>query len=190
MKRIIQSFLFIFIFSNIIGAIGITAMDICLNRYFREIDNYKSLTNKKLYMADDFMDIIIVDDGRMALGSEGSSSEYSIYGRILSTNAEVWISVYDKEYVNWSLKYQPLYRSKLTGDVFLKDAPQDYYDKQFNSIYIGIYLKIFFYIFIGILIYLITQHIKTENIDYEKSSISFAISNKCNPPLPHESFVW
>jgi hypothetical protein len=158
MKNNIILLLYFLIFCNAIGSFSITIIDLYYDNYFADYQNLKSFKNKKSYMTDDFMHInrVYWDTG----SGKGDSHSYDVDGVLLSNNSEIKFTILDEEYLNLNLDKQPLYRSKLTGMYFLKDAPERYYNGQIRGFYLNIYFKISFYIIIGIVIYLIIQHIK------------------------------
>lgn len=158
MKSMTRGFLILAIICNIIVSITITIGSIYSSSYFNEYENLKSLRNKKLYMIDDFLLIkrVFQDTGT----GEGMRLSFIVEGTILSDNTKISLRATKLEYLKSNLSKQPIYKSKLTGDFFLKDAPKEYYNSQINSFYINIYFKISFYILMGILIYLTIRFIK------------------------------
>ncbi|SEQ84672.1 hypothetical protein [Flavobacterium frigoris] len=157
MKNTFKLFLVLFLIFNIMGSIVVTIVDLYKNRYFQEYENLKSLKNGKLYMTVDFL---FIKSGTQDRGSDNGIGSYVIQGTLLSNNSEIELAIGKQEFLGTDLRRQPLYRSKLTGDFFLKNAPEEYYNYKFISFYIGIYLKFSFYIIIGIVIYLTIKHIK------------------------------
>ena len=147
---------FIFIFLCI-GSIGLTILDLVNNRYFKEFENIKSLNNKEKYMDIDYLLIKETWD-RNENTSEGI--RFDIEGTLLSDGSNLKLSVGFKEYIDFNLKYQPLYKSKLTGYYFLKDAPKEYYNGKYRGMYALIVLKFAFYFIITFLIYSLIKYIK------------------------------
>lgn len=162
MKSIIRIFLVFALICNIIISITITIGSVYTSSYFNEYENLKSFRNKKLYMIDDFLLIkrVSQDTGT----GEGMRLSFIVEGKVLSDNSKIKLRVTKLEYLKSDLSKQPIYKSKLTGDFFLKDAPEQYYNSQINSFYLNIYFKISFYIIIGLIIYLIIRYIK--NLKY------------------------
>lgn len=157
MKNIIRLFLVICIIFNIMASVVITFVDVYYNRYFQEYQNLKSFRNEKLYMTDDFL---FIERGTQDTGADNGVGTFVVEGILLSNNSKIRLAVGKKEFLGTNLNRQPLYRSKLTGKYFLKNAPKQYYNYEFFSFYTGIYLKFSFYIIIGILIYLTMRYIK------------------------------
>lgn len=145
-------FYFILFFLGL-ASIGITIADIINNRYFKEIKNIKSLNNKDKYMSEDLL-LITEEQYRNPNISEGI--RFDIGGVLQSNDSIIYLRIGFPEYIDFSLKYQPLYKSNLTGNYYLKGAPSDYYRGKLRGAYFFILLKIIFYpIFISIIILLI-----------------------------------
>jgi hypothetical protein len=159
-KKILLTVLVFAIVCNVIISMTITVGSICSHSYLSEYENLKSLRNKKLYMTNDFLLIkrISQDTGT----GEGMRLSYLVQGVVLSTNSKIELRVTKLEYLKPSFTKQPIYKSKLTGDFFLKDAPKEYYDAEARSFYVNIYFKISFYVIFGIIIYLVIQYIKKQ----------------------------
>lgn len=162
MKSIIRIFLVFALICNIIISITITIGSVYSSSYFNEYENLKSFRNKKLYMTDDFLIIkrVSQDTGT----GEGMRLSFIIEGKVLSDNSKIKLRATKLEYLKSDLSKQPIYKSKLTGDFFLKDAPEQYYKSLINSFYLNIYFKISFYLIIGLMTYLIIRYIK--NLKY------------------------
>ncbi|MDR7212237.1 hypothetical protein [Flavobacterium piscis] len=158
MKSIIRIFLVCAIICNIIISITITIGSIFSSSYFNEYENLKSFKNKKLYMIDDFLLIkrVSQDTGT----GEGMRLSFIVEGTVLSDNSKIKLRATKLEYLKSNLNKQPIYKSKLTGDFFFKDAPEEYYNSQINSFYLNLYFKISFYIIIGLIIYLTINYLK------------------------------
>lgn len=149
----------IFIVFNMIASIVITIVDIYSNRYFKEYENLKSFKNKKLYMVDDFL---FVERGTQDTGADNGVGIFVVEGILLSDNSRIRLVVGKEDFLGTNLDRQPLYKSKFTGDIFLKNAPKEYYNYELFSFYIGIYVKLTFYIVIGIMTYFIIRYIKKQ----------------------------
>ncbi|MCR4031516.1 MULTISPECIES: hypothetical protein [Flavobacterium] len=158
MRKIIQTVLIFTVICNAIIATLLTIIGINSNTYFREYDNLRSLKNKESYMIDDFLVIkrIYKDTGT----GEGESLSYTVEGTTTNNNSFVRLEVSKLEYLSNNHEKQPLYKSKLTGDYFLKNAPQGYYNAEMRSFYVNIYFKISFYIIIAIMGYLLIVYLK------------------------------
>lgn len=157
MKNVLVIFAVIFVIGNIMISTTATILDVYANRYFKEYDNIKSFKNKKLYMANDAM---LIERAYEDTGIDNGMPVFVIEGRLLSDNSKVRLAVGEQEYLRSNLDQQPLYRSKLTNTLFLRNAPKEYYKHEFISFYLGIYFKIAFYVIIGILIYIFIRYIK------------------------------
>ncbi|MEN2489459.1 hypothetical protein AAYQ05_16780 [Flavobacterium sp. B11] len=158
MKKILISFLIFAFVCNVIISLTITIGSICSHSYLSEYENLKSFRNKKLYMSDDFLLIkkISEDTGT----GEGTRLSYLVKGIVLSNNSKLELRVTKLDYLQSSFNKQPLYKSKLTGDFFLKNAPEEYYNSEINSFYVNIYFKISFYLIVGLIVFLVIQYVK------------------------------
>jgi len=158
LKKILISFLIFAFVCNVIISLTITIGSICSHSYFSEYENLKSFRNKKLYMSDDFLLIkkISEDTGT----GEGTRLSYLVKGIVLSNNSKLELRVTKLDYLQSSFNKQPLYKSKLTGDFFLKNAPEEYYNSEINSFYVNIYFKISFYLIVGLIVFLVIQYVK------------------------------
>ena len=163
MKNAIRILCVFFVFFNVLGSVFLTIKDLYSKKYFNEFENLKNFKDKKLFMTDDFLLInkVYQDTGT----GEGMSLYFNVEGTVLSNNSKINLTITKLEYLESSLSKQPLYRSKLTGMYFLKDAPEQYYNSEIRTFYLNIYFKISFYIIIGIAIFLIIQYIK--NLKYK-----------------------
>ncbi|MEN2400081.1 hypothetical protein GKZ90_0009850 [Flavobacterium sp. MC2016-06] len=157
MKDKLKAFLFLIIICNIIMSIATTIFSICSNSYFNEYENLKSFNNKKLHMNDDFL---LIDKVYQDSGPEGTNMYFDVEGIILSDNSKVVLNVTKLEYLKENVEKQPLYKSKITGDFFLKDAPKEYYNSEIRIFYFKIYLKFSFYLIIGVIMFFVIRHIK------------------------------
>ena len=160
MKNGMRIFLVFAIICNITISIIITIGSIYSNSYFSEYENLKSFKNKKLYMVDDFLLIerVSQDTGT----AEGMRLSFVVEGKVMSDKSKIKLRTTKLEYLKSDLNKQPLYKSKLTGDFFLKDAPKEYYNSEINCFYLNIYFIVFFYIIIGIIIFITIQYIKKQ----------------------------
>lgn len=153
MKTIIKGSLIVLVMANILGSVLMTIISICTNRYFSEYENLKSLEHKELYMSNDFL---LIEDIYEDKGE--SINFFVVKGKLLSNNSKIKLISNRLEYLQSGFSKQPIYRSKLTGDFFLKDAPQEYYSGKIRNFYAMIYLKVSFYIIIAIAIYLTIRY--------------------------------
>ena len=149
-------FLFLF-FVLCMGSITITILDLINDRYFKELNNIKSLNNKEEYMDVDYLLIKQTIDRDVI--SEGAA-KFDISGVLISDKSTLKLSVIYSKYIDFNLEYQPLYKSKLTGCYFLKDAPKVYYEGKLRECYFGVILKIVFYPIIFFILYRCTKYIK------------------------------
>ncbi|WP_298782756.1 hypothetical protein [uncultured Polaribacter sp.] len=140
------------------SSIFITVLDIASNRYLREIKNIKSFNNPEKYM---IVDSLLIKQTYDRNEGTGDVFRFDLEGVLLSDNSNLNLAVSFSEYVNFNLKRQPLYKSKLTGDYFLKDAPKQYYEGKNRGFYVGIILKIAFYFIIPFLLYHLIKYINT-----------------------------
>ena len=157
MRNIIKFFLFIILSILVIGSISITILDLVNNRYFKELDNLKSLNNKEEYMT---VDSLLIEETWDRNEGTGDSIRFDIEGSLLSDGSNLKLAVGYSKYIDFNLEYQPLYKSKLTGNYFLKDAPKEYYEGKYRGFYFGIFLKIIFYFLVPLVIYKLIKYIK------------------------------
>lgn len=157
MKNVLVIFAVIFAIGNIMMSVTATFFDVYANQYLKEYENIKSFKNKKLYMADDAM---LIERAYEDTGIDNGMPVFVIEGVLLSDNSKVRLAVGEQEYLRSNLDKQPLYRSKLTNNLFLRNAPKEYYKDKFISFYLGIYFKITFYVIIGIAVYILIRYIK------------------------------
>lgn len=78
----------------------------------------------------------------------------------MSNNSKLELRVTKLTYLEPNFNKQPLYKSKLTGDFFLKNAPEEYYNSEINSFYVNIYFKVSFYLIFGLIVFLVIQYVK------------------------------
>lgn len=157
MKTILYLILLFLLSALCIGSIAITVLDLVNNRYFKEFNNIKSLNNKEEYMDVDYLLIKQTVD-RNENTEEGV--RFDIRGALLSNNKSLTLKVGHSKFVNFNSELQPLYKSKLTGSYFLKDAPKKYYEIKYRDLYGAIFLKIAFYFILPLLIYRLIKYIK------------------------------
>lgn len=157
MKNVLVIFAVIFAIGNIMISVSVTFFDVYTNQYLKEYENIKSFKNKKLYMAND---AIFIERAYEDTGIDNGIPVFVIEGRLSSDNSKIRLAVGEQEYLCSNLDKQPLYRSKLTNNLFLRNAPKEYYKDKFISFYLGIYFKITFYVIIGIVIYICIRYIK------------------------------
>ena len=157
MKAILYLILLFLLSVLCIGSIAITVLDVLNDRYFKEFKNIKSLNNKEKYMVVDFLLIKETFDRNEATGD---GIRFDIEGVLVSDNSNLILPVGYSKYIDFNLEYQPLYKSKLTGYYFLKDAPVAYYEGKYRGMYGGIILKIAFYFIMPFLIYQLIKYIK------------------------------
>ena len=152
-----KAILYFVLFFLGIASIGITFIDIVSNSYYKEFDNIKSLKNKEEYMTIDYLLIQKTHDRNEATAD---GIRFDIEGVLISNGSHLRLSVGYKKYINFNLEHQPLYKSKLTGDYFLKNAPEKYYEGKYRGIYGSILLKIAFYFIMPFLIYQLIKYFK------------------------------
>ncbi|KFF06115.1 hypothetical protein [Flavobacterium reichenbachii] len=157
MKNILQIIGVICLIGNIMISVLVTSLDVYSNRYFREYENIKSFKNTKSNMTTDFL---VIERAYQDTGPENGIGTFVIEGELSSNHSKIRLSVGKQEYLGSNLNEHALYKSKLTNDYFLKDAPQEYYNYELCSFYMGIYFKVSFYIIIAILLYFLINYIK------------------------------
>ena len=125
-----------------VASVIITAVHLIAGQYFDEINNIKSLDDREKYMTVDYLLIQNTRDY-----SEGI--QFDIEGKLMSDGSFLTMDVGRSDRIDFSLEYQPLYRSKLTGDYYLKGAPESYYNGKYRGLYFAIVLKIAAWFIIG-----------------------------------------
>jgi len=153
----IKAILFFILFFLCIGSIGLTILDLVNNRYFKEFENIKSLNNKEKYM---IVDSLLIKETWDRNENTGDGIRFDIEGTLSSDGSNLRLPVGFKEYIDFNLKYQPLYKSKLTGYYYLKDAPKEYYEGKYRGMYASIVFKIAFYFILPFLIYKLIRYIR------------------------------
>jgi hypothetical protein len=157
MKNILQIIGVLCLIGNIMISVLVTCLDVYSNRYFREYENIQSFRNKKSYMTTDFL---VIERAYQDNGPENGMGTFVVEGELASDRSKIRLAVGKEEYLRSNLNKHALYKSKLTKEYFLKDAPQGYYNYELRSFYMGIYFKVSFYIIIGMLLYILSNYIK------------------------------
>jgi len=128
-----------------------TINDVINNRYLKEVKNIKSLNNKVKYMSED---LLLITRKRYRNENTSETIRFDIEGILQSNDSIISLDIGFPEYLDFNLKHQPVYKSKLTGAYYLKDAPSKYYNGKLRKLYFFIFLKISFYpILITIIIF-------------------------------------
>ncbi|WP_343587774.1 hypothetical protein [Flavobacterium sp.] len=150
-KRAGIAFLAFLIVCNVIISTVITIGSLITDSYLNEYENLKSFRNKNKYTVNDVLLIkqISEDTGT----GEGTGLSYLVKGITLGNQSEIQLRVTKLEYLKENFDKQPLYKSKLTGNFFLRDAPLEYYNFQTRSWYLAIYFKVSFYVIFGLVLY-------------------------------------
>ncbi|CAA0207976.1 hypothetical protein [Tenacibaculum maritimum] len=149
-------FYFILFFLGL-ASIFMTINDVINNRYLKEIKNIKSLNNKGKYMTEDLL-LITEETHRNPNASE--TIRFDIEGILQSNDSIISLKIGFPEYLNFDLKYQPVYKSKLTGTYYLKNAPSKYYNGKLRGLCFAILLKICFYPILIIIIIFFRKYYK------------------------------
>jgi hypothetical protein len=157
MKGIINLILIFILSVLVIGSISITILDLINKRYFKEFENLKSLNDKEKYM---IIDSLLIKQTFDRNENTDEGARFDIRGVLMSDKSILTLAVVYPEYIDFNLDYQPLYKSKLTGYYFLKDAPKKYYKQKYRAQYVGIFFKIAFYFAMPFLIYILIKHIR------------------------------
>ncbi|MFD0993569.1 hypothetical protein [Tenacibaculum geojense] len=147
-------FYFILFFLGL-ASIFMTINDVINNRYLKEIKNIKSLNNKDKYMSED---LLLITETRDRNENTSETMRFDIEGILQSNDSIISLDIGFSEYLDFSLKYQPVYKSKLTGTYYLKGAPLKYYNGNLRELYFFIFLKICFYPIFIFLMYLLKQY--------------------------------
>ena len=133
-----------------------TINDVINNRYLKEIKNIKSINNKDKYMSED---LLLITEKTYRDVNTSETIRFDIEGVLQSNDSIVSLKIGFPEYLDFSLKYQPVYKSRLTGTYYLKDAPSKYYKGKLRGLYFAILLKICFYpILITLIIFFIKYY--------------------------------
>ena len=68
------------------------------------------------------------------------------------------MAIGSEKYFNYNLDKHPIYSSKITNDNFLKDAPDEYYRRQYRSFIMTMYLKISLIPLLVLLVFLFKKY--------------------------------
>ncbi len=147
-------FYFILFFYGL-ASIFMTINDVINNRYLKEIKNIKSLNNKDKYMSED---LLLITRKRHRDVNTSETMRFDIEGILQSNDSIISLDIGFPEYLDFTLKYQPVYKSKLTETYYLKNAPSSYYNGKLRGLYFAIFLKICFYPIFIFLMYLLNQY--------------------------------
>ncbi len=140
MKNIFIIVAFFLLFSNLISSVGITIWGIVLNNYCDDYLNYKSLKYPSRYMD---VDTLVFKKLQNYTNLENSPpGKFILHGNLKNTSELVKIVIIREEYIDKTKDKYAVYKSKLTRDYFLKDAPSGYYTRQNRSFFLGMYLKL------------------------------------------------
>ena len=145
------------VIGNVLFSIILTISAIYNDTYFNEFKNIKSFENKELYMTNDFL---LINSVYEDTGIDNKMSRFIVKGKLLSNYSPFKMIVNRREYLVSNLSKQPIYKSKLTTDYFLKDASEKYYNSEIRNFYFKIYLKFSFFIIVGFVIFLIVKHLR------------------------------
>ncbi len=140
-----------------IASTFVTVIDVFSGKYLREFQNIRSFRNKSLYMIEDSMTIEKTHGRNAALGDQ---ERFDIIGYLNSNGNYIKINASDPNFLDLSLKSQPLLKSKLSGDFFIKTNNQNYYKEIYRGLYFSLFLKCFFFIVISCLITSLTKYLR------------------------------
>ena len=146
----------IIIFLGILSTLS-TLISVFTGKYLREIQNIKSLNNKSLYMDEDFMDIKSTHGRNAALDDQ---KLFNIQGYLKSNGKYIKINARDSKFLDFTLELQPLLKSKLSGEYFIKTNNDQYYEEIYRGLYFFIFLKVFFIIMMGFVVYYLIKYFK------------------------------
>ncbi len=121
----------------------VTIIDVFSGKYLREIQNIQSLRNVDLYMIEDHMVIKKTFDRNAALNDQ---ERFDIVGTLMSNGEYIKINASDPSYIDLSQKSQPLLKSRLSGDIFIKTKNENYYKEIYRGLYFSLFLKFFFFV--------------------------------------------
>lgn len=153
MKAIILLLLFFLGLASII----VTFISVITGSYLSEIHNIISFNDKEKYMENDFL---MIEKTYTRTGGSSDVSRFDIKGTLKSNGTSIFLNASYSKYVNFELEYQPLYKSKLSGDYYLKGAPENYYKGIYRELYGLIVLKITFYFILAFLIVQYRKYLK------------------------------
>lgn len=135
----------------------VTLVDVASGRYLREIQNIRSLKYRSLYMIEDSMKIEKTHGRNAALEDQ---ERFDIIGHLSSNGQYLKINASDPGFLDLSLTFQPLLKSKLSGDFFIKTDNQAYYKEIYRGLFFSLFLKCFFFVVIGLVIFLVIKYLK------------------------------
>ena len=146
----------IIIFLGILSTLS-TLISVFTGRYLREIQNIKSFNNKSLYMDEDFMEIKEMHGRSAALEDQ---KLLNIEGFLKSNGNYIKINARDPKFLDLTLELQPLFKSKLSGEYFIKTNNDQYYEEIYRGLCFFIFLKVFFIIMMGFIVYYLIKYFK------------------------------
>ena len=153
MKRI---GLVIIVFLSIASTIA-TIISVLTGRYLDDFNNIKSLNNKTLFMDGDFINIEKMRGRNAALNEQ---KRFDIWGNLKSDSSYITINARDPKFLDLTLKYQPLLKSKLTGRYFVKTDNNEYYEGIYRALYFSVFLKGFFMVMMGFVVFYLVKYFK------------------------------
>lgn len=151
MNRIKHIIIFIVVVNFLLSLI-ISIQGLITNTYFNDYNNFKSLKFPEKYMVID----TLLFEGAYDYSNtnDDTTITFIVNGVIQSTKNKINLVVGNEKYFNYNLDKYPVYKSKLTNDFFLKNAPKGYYWRQYKSFILTMYLKLSLFPLIGFIIYM------------------------------------
>jgi len=139
-----------------IASILVNVISMVTGTYLSDIQNIKSFNNKSLYMDEDFMQIIEMHGRNAALNDQ---ERFDIQGYLKSDGSYIKINASDPKFLDLSLEWQPLFKSKLSGMYFVKTDNDQYYNEIYRGLYFFVFLKIYFIVILAFVAYYFIKYI-------------------------------
>ena len=155
MKNKVVLIIVFLVITNLIFSTSISISGILNRNYFNDYYNYKSLKNPEKFME---IDSLIFRTAKDYTYTNNSPNLLIIYGSLLSNNSKIKMAIGSEKYFNYNLDKHPIYSSKITNDNFLKDAPDEYYRRQYRSFIMTMYLKISLIPLLVLLVFLFKKY--------------------------------
>ncbi|QLE01129.1 hypothetical protein HX109_05955 [Galbibacter sp. BG1] len=142
---------------NFMFSIVLTITGLVSGTYLNDYKNYLSLKNPEVYMEIDSLKFLDAYDN---VSSRRYLGNYEIDGVLVKKEQKMKIIIGKEKYFNFNIEKHAVYRSKLTKDYYLKDAPIAYYNSELRSFIMTMYFKISFFPLLGVAVYFAITLIK------------------------------
>ena len=141
--------------ANLMFSVALSVYGLATDSYLNDYYNYQSINNPQKYM---IIDTLEYKDSKEYRSSSNNMGTFVVYGVLKSQNTDLRIVVGNQKHFDHSLYNYPIFKSKLTGDFFLKNAPDDYYNDEIVSFLMTMYFKISLFPLIIFIIFLYRKY--------------------------------